>query len=473
MIVPFKYSTGIHHNGESVEWVVLRKGRKGTEKVREGSLPIPESFFARTDAPPFPAEVLPEIRRDFRGTITVALPSSMLLLRVLDLPSTDPAELRSMIDLQIDSISPFPADQLTVSYEVFHQTADSSRVLAIAAPRKTVDELGELFKAHHVYIRSLDSELLAWWTIGSRYDSEFPREGSGRVLLILEEHTEFSMAVTDDGVPVTVRSLELFHDLADEKTQDEIVDDIGYTLLSLEAEYGSRPVERILFGSEKEIPPALAEKIATRFGVPVEPRDLKQFPPLTEGLARRSLDKTLHHAELVPQEWIDLQRKRKMLRAGTIATAAVLGIWLGVIAIAGTVFSIRSAGLRHIRQDAGVHEAPARAAIAAREEMLSLEKFADRTHSALETLREVTIALPAGVELASFTFKKGEAVSLRGSSDNTEPIYDFFQNLGKSELFTGVKDQPVSTRLVKDRRVSTFSITADLPPAPGVPGGQQ
>ena len=473
MMLPFRYSTGIHRTLTTVEWVVLRKSRRGVEKVREGSVPLPENFSSAAGAPLFPADVLSEIRREFRGTVTVALPSSLLLMRVLNLPAVDAAELRDMVELQMDGISPFPSDQLTISYEVFHQSEDHSRILAVAAPRKTVDELGELFKTQNVYIRSLDAEILAWWTICRRSDSEFPTSESGRTLLILKGHTEFSMAITDAGVPVTFRSLELFRNLNDAETQDEIIDEISYTLLSLETEYGSRPVERILFGYEEEIPETLMEKIAARFAVPVEPRRLNGFPPLAEGLARRSLDKTVHHAELVPSEWIEIQQRRKMMRIGTVAAATVLGIWVLTVIIASTVFSIRESGLRRMREDAARYAAPARVAQTAREEMLSLEKFADRSHSALETLREVTVALTDGVELASFTFKKGESVSLRGSSDRAELIYDFFQDLGKSELFTGVKDQPVSTRLVKERRVSTFSITADLPPAASGTEAQQ
>ena len=78
-------------------------------------------------------------------------------------------------------------------------------------------------------------------------------------------------------------------------------------------------------------------------------------------------------------------------------------------------------------------------------------------------MREVAVALPDGVEINSFTYKKGDSVSLRGSSEQAEAVYDFFQKLGAAGIFEGVKDQPVSTHTVKDKRVSTFSITAELP----------
>jgi hypothetical protein len=456
----FTHTTGIHYTDEIVEWAVLRKNRKGTEKIREGSLPVPEGFFQQENAPLFPAEVLAGIRRNFRGIVTVSLPSSQLLMRILELPSTSPQELTSMVELQMDQISPFPVDQLTVSYEVLKQTENHSRVLAVAAQRKTVDTLGDLFKAQHVYIRSLDAEILAWWSLLIAH-GQVPCQG--RVVLILEEHTEFSMIVVDEGVPIAFRSLELFHDFTDEAVMHEIVEEMSYTLLSLEAEYGHRDGCTLEVWSESEFPEQLIDLLKAHCGGTINLHALGSIPPVSEGLALRTTERRLHHVELVPREWIELQRRKRLMQIGTIVSVALLSIWLAVVAITSAVFSFQQASYSRVRREAAKYEGPARTAQAARDEMLSLEKYADRSHSALECLREVTVALPAGVELASFTYKKGEAVSLRGSSERAEAVYDFFQKLGASEVFSGVKDQPVSTRTVKDKRVSTFSITAELP----------
>ncbi len=456
----FSHTTGIHYTDEIVEWAVLRRSRKGTEKIREGSLPVPEGFFQQKNAPLFPSEVLSGIRRNFRGVVTVSLPSSQLLMRILELPSTNAQELRSMVELQMDQISPFPVDQLTFSYEVLKRTENHSRVLAVAAQRKTVDTLGDLFKAQNVYIRSLDAEVLAWWSLLIAY-GQVPCEG--RVVLILEEHTEFSMIVVDDGVPVCFRSLELFHNFTDETVMHEIVEEMHYTLLSLEAEYGHRDNCALEVWSEAEFPEQLVNLLKEHCGGPVNLHELNSIPPVSEGLALRTAERRLHHAELVPREWIELQRRKRLIKVGTVAAITVLSVWLAVITITGAVFSIQQAAYNRVKREAAKYEGPARAAQAAREEMLSLEKYADRSHSALECLREITTSLPDGVEIASFTYKKGEAVSLRGSSDRAESVYDFFEKLGASGIFSGIKDQPVSTRMVKDKRVSTFSITAELP----------
>jgi hypothetical protein len=456
----FRHTTGIHYTDETVEWAVLRQNRKGTEKLKEGSLPIPPGFFQQANAPLFPAELLKDVRKNFRGIVTVSLPSSQLLMRMLELPSTNPEELKGMVELQMDQISPFPVEQLTVSYEVLQQTENHSRVLAVAAQRKTVDTLGDLFKAQNIYIRSLDAEVLAWWSLLIAHGQVLCE---GRVVLILEEHTEFSMIVVDEGVPVCFRSLELFHNFTDEEVMREIGDEVSYTLLSLEAEYGRRKITGVLFWSESTIPPLLCDLMREKCGAEVVLHDLGSIPPVSEGLALRTMERRLHHAELVPREWIDLQRKKRLMKVATVASIAVLSVWLAFVAVAGAVFTFQKAAYNRVVREAAKYEGPARAAQAAREEMISLEKYADRSRSALECLREISTAMPDGVEINSFTYKKGEAVNLRGSSDRAEAIYDFFQKLGAAKIFEGVKDQPVSTHTVKDKRVSTFSITAELP----------
>ncbi len=456
----FRHTTGIHYTDETVEWAVLRQTRKGTEKLKEGCLPIPPGFFQQANAPLFPAELLKDVRKNFRGIVTVSLPSSQLLMRMLELPSTNPEELKGMVELQMDQISPFPVEQLTVSYEVLQQTETHSRVLAVAAQRKTVDTLGDLFKAQNIYIRSLDAEVLAWWSLLIAHGQVLCE---GRVVLILEEHTEFSMIVVDEGVPVCFRSLELFHNFTDEEVMCEIGEEVSYTLLSLEAEYGRREITGVLFWSESAIPPRLCDLMREKCGAEVVLHDLRSIPPVSEGLALRTMERRLHHAELVPREWIDLQRKKRLMKVATVASIAVLSVWLAFVAVAGAIFTFQKAAYTRVVREAAKYEGPARAAQAAREEMISLEKYADRSRSALECLREISTAMPDGVEINSFTYKKGEAVNLRGSSDRAEAIYDFFQKLSAAEIFEGVKDQPVSTHTVKDKRVSTFSITAELP----------
>ncbi len=450
----YSHTTGIHYTDEIVEWAVLRKTRSETETLREGSAPIPQGFFEQEEAPVFPAEVLADIRKSFRGVVTLALPSSKLLMRVLELPSTDPKEIAGMVELQMDQISPFPSDQLTVSYELLKESENQSRVLAVAAPRKGVDELGDLFKTQNVYIRSLDAEILAWWSLLVAH-SNVP--GEGRVILILEEHTEFSMIVVDDGVPVCFRSLELFHNFADEAVRREILEEMKYTLLSLEAEYGHCEHCSVEFWSESEIPKPLLKMLGEECTGNINLHDLGTLPSMAEGLALRSAEREIHHVELVPREWIDLQRKRRFMQVATIASIAVLSAWLAIISITGMVFAFQKASFNRVKKEAAKHSAPARAAQAARAEMLSLEKYADHSRSALECLRGITETLPDFVEITALAYTKDNAIRLSGTGDDWNTVNDYFQKLGAVELFEGVEDPKISGDTPR------FSIRINLP----------
>ncbi len=454
------HTTGIHFTDKMVEWTVLRKNRTGTEKMREETCPIPDGFFEQENAPLFPAEVLGHIHKQLRGIITLSLPSSCLLMRVLELPSTDPGELEGMIALQIDQISPFPVDQLTTSYEVLSKGENHSRVLAVAAPRKTVDQLGELFKEQGVYIRSLDAEILAWWSLLVAHADILC---DGRMVLILEEHTEFSMIVVDDGVPVCFRSLELFHDFSDESVLAEIDEEIRYTLLSLETEYDHGSSCRMEVWSESELPDGLTDILNKISPDAVTLHRLNNIPSLAEGLAMRSAMRSRHHVELVPREWVELQRRRQILKFSMIASVAVLTLWLAVISITGTVFTFHKTAFNRVKKEAALYEEPAREAKEARAEMLSLEKYATRTHSALESLLEITEALPGSVEINSFDYSKGKAIRLRGSAPVKDPILDFLSRLGSSSLFDGIKDDKTALQLREGQRREGFSVTVLLP----------
>ncbi|MBL7011993.1 MAG: pilus assembly protein PilM [Kiritimatiellales bacterium] len=453
------HTTGIHYTDEIVEWAVLRKNRAGTEKLREGTLPIPEGFFDRADAPLFPVDMLENIRKNFRGIVTVSLPSSRLLMRVLELPSADSAELDAMVELQADQISPFPVDQLTISYEVLHQTEEHSRVLVVAAPRKAVDALGVLFKEKSIYIRSLDAEVLVWWSLLSTHQ-KIPAEG--RVLIILEEHTEFSIIVADDGVPVCFRSLELFHNFTDPSVMAEIIEEIRYTLLSLEADYGHSANVRTEVWSQAEFPADLAQMFEELSPGGVILHDLDTLPPLSEGLALRTVDRKQHHAELVPREWVEFQRRRQIMKIATAASIVVLGIWMAVVFITGVVFAFQKVSYKRVEKEAARYAAPAREAQFARAEKESLEKYADRSHSALECLRQITVSLPDDLEINSFDYTKNKAIRLRGSAYDTTPIYTYFQRLGASALFAGIKDER-QEKLRQGERSEGFSVTVLLP----------
>ena len=113
-----------------------------------------------------PSEPLPVkmVRKDWQSIVqprlNVAwLPPDKVFIRSVQLPKADEAETRSMVELQLEKISPVPAAQLVWSFEVVpfrqqaaagqnlspHGTGELQTVVVIMVGRELVEQyLGEL-----------------------------------------------------------------------------------------------------------------------------------------------------------------------------------------------------------------------------------------------------------------------------------------------------------------------------------------
>ena len=83
----------------------------------------------------------------FQPRLNVAwCPSDKVFLRALQLPMADFAETQSMVDLQLEKISPLPVAQVVWSFETLpHSGGDMQTVIVIVVARQVVEEfLGQL-----------------------------------------------------------------------------------------------------------------------------------------------------------------------------------------------------------------------------------------------------------------------------------------------------------------------------------------
>ncbi|MFH0879501.1 MAG: PilN domain-containing protein, partial [Lentisphaerota bacterium] len=87
----------------------------------------------------------------------------------------------------------------------------------------------------------------------------------------------------------------------------------------------------------------------------------------------------------------------------------------------------------------------------------------DRTHSALECLREVSEVLPGDVTLNTFTYKKGLSLVLRGEAPAANTVYDYYKALDQSTLFESKRTDPVTTKMQDNVMKAQFGVTLILP----------
>ena len=445
---------------DAMEWTSLNIKQEETELVGHGSLPMEHPMESSTsEAAVITAAQLPDdIGELLTGDLTVSIRTSELLMRTMEFPTADPAEIASMVGFQIDKVSPFPLDQLAVSHEILKQTENGALVLMVAAKRDCIDDIGDVFQQKGLHIHSMDARVLGWLHL---LGNEGHLEGTGCEILIIDDEVDFALVFLSEGLPVAVRSLHA--KISDAGIVEELAHEIGYTLTMLDAEHDLPAPSSIAIWSLYQVPPEVRTHLKDKSGLAIQCHDLTTLPPLSSGIIARALHSD-NRIELIPREWVEHDKNMRLRKKFVLISAAIAAVWLVFVLAFTGIYETRAIKLNRIQKRADAIAPAAATAFENREKLKALKLYTDRSSSALECLREVTRLLPPGdIEFASFNYNKGKGVTIRGSAEADDAVYDFFNSLTDSPLFEQLKDQSVNTRNTKDAQRSVFSATLILP----------
>ncbi len=457
---------GVRYRESGIEWTTLARGKKGIEILAARQA----SFEPAGDAPADPAARAAELGRlgpGAVGALTVGLAPGKLLMRVVDLPTTDPAELADMIQLQVDQASPFPEDRMAVSYEVLRTTESGCRVLIAAALKDHIEGLGGLFRAAGLPVSRMDADIMGWWRLLTMGQAVPP---SGRRLILLLEPEGGVWIAVQDGVPLAFKAVGAPGSLSPGEYADELASDLGALIVSLDLDHGVMPVSGLDVWCRGQEPEGLVARLGRELGQDARLHALDSLPPLSEGLARRMVQPPFTPGvpgpgavlDLVPPEWRAAARSRRFRRRLILVSACALGLWAAAILAFLTGFQLNQRALA--RQEAAMAglQTPAGGVRLLQRQVRSFEVYLDRQQSALECLLAFSSALPADVNMTTFQFNKGRSVALRGEARLVDPIYDFKKALDQVPLFKSVEMGNVQPGRRKDLTVQTFQITAQL-----------
>ena len=459
--------TAIVFRNGSAEWTTLRAAKSGFEVVEHRTVEIAPGGAVLDFAAAGTPGAIKAACGHIKGDLCVGLPADKTLMRVVDLPTADPAEMKGMAELQVDKFSPFPVEHMAVALELLAQKEKSSRVLIVAVQREIVDSFGKVLGQAGLLPHWINVEVMGWWSL-LKEQGGIPEKGRKVVLLL--EQAGAQLIVCQDGNPVVFRSLGTGQGLSQEDYYSELADETAYTLTSLEAERGSAEGVKmdLWYGpaaaSAGGSPLLLEENLRTACGFDVESRSLEALPPLTEGLARQIAAKGDAALNLAPPEWRTQESGRRTKKSLLVASIAFLIVWLGGVSAFLVGLKMQEGGRDQMKATVSVLEKSAATVKELKDKITSFEQYSDRSRSALECLREISALLPEGVDLASFSYKKGLSVSLRGECATPEPIYSYVQALQQSPLFVEVKTEGVRSKMTQGGvQKSEFSLTAALP----------
>ncbi|MBI3985584.1 MAG: PilN domain-containing protein [Lentisphaerae bacterium] len=459
--------TGMTFKGSVLEWTRLRPGKGGAE-VLGGSRVVLDAEGDPLEQSELTAAHIRHRCADLKGNIALGVSSDQLLMRVVELPSTDPSEIRGMIELQMDKVSPFPVDTMSVSHEILRKGDTSSLVFMAAMQKERVEKLGLLFFKAGLGLHRLDAEAMAWWRLLSDKQEIVPRDrqwilifDQGSVLAILVQH----------GVPLSFKPLHTGEDPGEEAVAAEAVKELASLMLSVDLEQGPAPMAAVDIWCRDEKTEAWQTCLGCEFSCPIRVKLLDSLPALCEGIARRSMAAGKSGErdgappgvlDFVPDSWRLTSSSKTLRRRLMAASAWFLGVWLAGTLVFAAGYGLKVKRVARLEARATSLQKPDDDMRQLRERVKALEQYLNRQETALEYLREVSDLIPKDVDLTSFQHKKNKQVVLRGEALSVNPIYDFKLALDKSSLFKGVEMGSIQPNKRRDVTAQTFTMTCKI-----------
>lgn len=358
-------------------------------------------------------------RREF----SLSLPLSKMLVKCVRFPVERREELTELALEQLDGISPFPDEALAPAVEIVSETDRELVTVVAALPAAASEEVSAALAAAKVHVTRTDVTALGWLR------TLWPRLGevdARRRLVLLDFGDGWDLAVYDDGVLTFLRGLGRLSSTAD------LVREVTLSLLQ-GAETGV-DIGDVAVCSAKRVEPAVLEGLAA-FG-PVRTVLVEDLEGGVDGCARREVEGDAFDA--TPDDWVESRTESRFTRKLMLLLSVAIGIWVLVI---GVFYGVEIAyNMMKDRQVALKKEPKHKRAfeeVAALTNRVALiERYSDRAHCALETLKVVTDCLPESEDMTFRTFRyvRGESVRVQGSAQEREDLRTYRENLEAAEI---------------------------------------
>jgi hypothetical protein len=377
--------------------------------------------------------------REYR--LATAMPCEDVLCHTLRLPATEAAELRQMLELQLDNLTPLPTEEIVYGFEPLETLNNETRVLVAVAPKAVVNERVAPLEQAKLPVEVVVVDALAlFWALLKK--DVLSRDEKLHALVQLTPTVAHIIAFRL-GQPMAVRSV-LLTDTQTDDAKAVLRDELQRTLVAVATECPEAPLGRLTFvGAD-----AGTRDVAAVWNGQADFLEVESVPSpaLSVCLEAAAEEKAAMRLNLLPPEWPEKRRKTRMRRL--LIRSAIAGVALYLLGL-GAFFAfmgLKQVRLNRLEADVRSRKAAFDKANETHGELVAIEKQLDRTYSALEVLREVSMLMPENLKLDTFNFKKDQSVSLRGQTASAPMATDFISRLENCPLFSKV--QTVSMRTV-------------------------
>ncbi len=465
----------------SFKWTVFKGQGAGAEIVDIGAFPLSGSGDVLNQK----IINIVKAHKIEAGDVVGCISRNQVTARNLELPSTDPEEIRKMFELQAAKQTPYAADQIVSDYYPIDSShVDYSNIMLVVAHRQSVNEHLRILqeaglKPQRVSLSSVDSASWVWHELSGGKGKA--GVGPAAVLDIDSEDTDFF--VCDKGKLLFTQNISIgFDKLAKEPEQwrEKFLSEVARALEIFRGAEVARDISLFLFTGALEVLKPLTAPLQTIVGQ--APREL----PLPAGvraildgkkeesdpgwLEAQSFTSVMGLSRPNKESTIDLVPQEVLIQSALVAKGRevlVMGVLILLIVLAGIGFF----GWKYYLQqsysdwlDQNIHatDPDAQQVESTRlliKEIVRLNSF---TSGFFEDLLHIIGALPREMYLTELNLGKERTVDMRGRSDKMTSVFDFVNQLKSRPTFLEVETKQLTKRIVQNKEVVDFEIHCRL-----------
>ena len=432
-------STGIYITDKSIRVAQKLLGEQGAVEYKEYCFDI--SSLNREEAISRLKKFIEE-NQIATDEVSLAIPRNKVIIKSLNVPSTDAGEIKSIVGLKSKDLFPYRVDELIIDQAVMGVSPDGYSQVMIAAILKTNlrEQLSLLEGAGIIPGEGFLSSLSLYNQVLSG--------GVGNALVVNLEDDFLDIVVIENGKFNFSRGIHLQR--AD--PQKQLIDELNQTVYLKKTE--GLVFEKLILGGRGRDLNALAERLKSVFEVNIE---VDNELSVSRSLVASGLKEQLS-INLLPLEF--KARKRKANRkTALLFFGALLLLNLSLIAnIAYLKVREKRDYLKFLQSQIEVIKKESISLQEKKEKLDIFKKYAASGVRALEVLTELHRLAPKDISLNTLEIKEIGTVVLVGSTKSNESVLQFSSLINESEFFKRAEVQHITKKGSGEKEVIEFEI---------------
>jgi len=415
------------------------------------------------------------------NSLSISLPQQLVAIRNLELPSTDPAEIKSIVDLQVGKQTPYTKEEIIYDYQIIGTNAEGfSRVILAIVRADILERLLMLLEKAGLATDNvgLSSEGLLKW-------SEFAckKRISAKPLAMIDldfDRSNFTVVAGGKLIFSRIISLgSLQSQINLDQWQDSLVKGINRSLHAYPREMLEEEISKVIITGADSLTGALDKAfLEEKVGLPIEIVDQFENIPVPQGALsdyklrtkNSSVCSILGFALTYPAQKINLLPAKRRIAKGVRERAKnlyLLGIYLvaALLLISsiflGRIYS-RQRHLGRLKNEGLSSEQNVVQLDRMMQEIVLVQRRSTNQDLALNLITEVHRVISPEIYLTSISFNGEDKLTLRGVSHTMSEIFKFLNALEDSQYFQNVKTKFVTSRKVEEEDLTEFEIVCPL-----------